>query len=146
MKKSLNLLVLAVVVLFAVGASAHSVDETENIYGWWQLQRPLADDPTVYSTGKIYFSEDAITFETTCSFTRGPELIVQASSPINYGFSYFTIQQSQHSVTQSGRQACVADLVAGPIEYYFESDAYSVTPDHLVIFNRNTNFRMDLVR
>ncbi len=146
MKRSLNLLIFAVMALFAVSASAHPGDLTSNIYGWWQVQRPLADDPTVYSTGKIYFSEDAITFETTCSFSRGPELRVQASSPINYDFNYFTILQSQHSVTQSGNVACVADLTAGPIEYYFETDAYGVVADRLVIFNRNTGFRMNLVR
>lgn len=146
MKKSLNLLVFAVMALFAVGASAHPSDGTENIYGWWQVQRPLANDPSVYSTGKIYFSEDSITFETTCSFTRGPLLRVQASAAINYDFSYFTILQSQHSVAQAGSVACVADLTAGPIEYSFDSDAYGVNVDHLIIFNRNTGFRMDLVR
>ena len=146
MKRILNLLVFAVVALLTVVASAQSREVSQDMYGWWQVQRPLADTPDFYSTGKIYFSDDAITFEATCSFARGPELKALASSPLAYAPGYFTILQSQHAVTSTGNSNCVADLTAGPIEYYFRSSAQVSGVDHLVIFNRNTGFQMELVR
>ncbi len=140
MRNILNLFVFAVMALFTQAAVAHSRDFSPDMYGSWQVERPLADNAFVYSTGEINFTEDTITFVATCSYVNGPELKAQVSSPLEYHHGSFTVMQSQHGVTRSGNANCVADLTAGSIEFVYDST------DRLVIFNRHTGFRMDLTR
>lgn len=141
MKSFSNLLVFAVIALFASVSIAHSDDIlSEDIYGWWRVEAPLTDNPYVYSTGRIHFNEDEMTFEATCSYTHGVELKAQVSSALEYDEDSFTILQNQRSVTRSGNANCVAVLTAGAIEYDYEDE------NHMVIFNRHTGFQMDLVR
>lgn len=140
MKNIINLMVFAMMALFTQVAAANLNHVSQDMYGLWQVERPLSDNPFVYSTGEVNFTEDSMTFSVTCSYARGPELKVQVSSPLVYRHRYFTILASQHGVTRSGNANCVADISAGPIEYVFRGD------DRLVIFNRHTGFRMDLVR
>ena len=140
MKNILNLVVFAVLAVFTQVASAHGVSNSSQIYGWWQVQTPLVDDGFVYSTGQIYFDENNITFQATCSFRGGLNMTAQVSSPLQYNFDFFNILQNQEGVTRSGNASCVAKLIAGPVEYNIQD------LNHMEIFNRNTGFYMELVK
>ncbi len=140
MKNSLNLLVLAVLPFFTQIASAHEQVNSADIYGEWHVEAPLADNNYVYTTGDLSFTEDSMSFVATCLYANGPELSAEVTSPVDYGFNHFNILQSQHSETRSGNANCAADLTAGLIEFRLYGN------NRLVIFNRNTGFRMSLVR
>ena len=140
MKNILNLMVFTVVAVFTQVASAHSYDAASRIYGWWDVETPLVDNGFVYSTGQIYFDDQGITFETSCSFHGGLEMKAQVSSPVSYSDYDFIVLQNQQAVTRSGNATCEASLAAGPIEYILRDSR------HMEIFNRNSGFHMELVK
>ncbi len=140
MKNSLKLLVPAALAFFTQFASAHEQVHSADIYGVWHVEAPLVDNNYVYTTGDLSLTEDSISFVATCLYSNGPELTAEVSSPVDYGTSHFNILQNHHTETSSGNANCVADLRAGLIEFRMYGS------NRLVIFNRNTGFRMSLVR
>jgi hypothetical protein len=140
MKKLLNLFMFAMVALGTTFSAAQALAYPEDIYGSWRTEYPITQDPYVYSTGEIFFSDRSIWFQATCTYTNGPTLTAQVEAPIQIGPNFFNILENRYNESRFGRIGCVANLSAGPVEY----QVYG--PDRMVIFNRNTGWRMDLVR
>lgn len=133
-----QLFVVLVSAFLAAPVLAHE-GEHQDISGVWRTERPTTSTPYVVSYGEILIEEGRITYESTCSYDRGPVVKAAVDSAIEMKEHSFTILETRRLRTEERGYSCEAYLSAGHVEFH-------VHGDKLVLSNRRIGWRMVFIR
>jgi hypothetical protein len=115
-------------------------DQQPNYFGTWRSERPTSETPYAIATGEVTFDEDSITYESTCSYYRGPVVKATVTAEVEYGDNMFYIPRSVQVREDDHGFTCDAFLSQGHYDIRMFGDS------KLVLFNRATGWRMTFIR
>lgn len=115
-------------------------DQQPNYFGTWKTELPTGETPYAIATGEVTFDQDSITYQSTCSYYRGPVVKASVTAEVEYGDNELYIPRSVQVREENYGFTCDAFLSQGQYEIHMFGDA------KLVMFNRATGWRMTFIR